>query len=178
MRPGRSNAKGGGYERRIAKRLSAWILGRNTDSPILWRTASSGGRATQLRKQRKRADSQAGDLGVIDKAAQPFINQFFVECKFVKSLKLNTIFADGVDRTGIIGHWLKARAQARAHGKAPILFCRENRGADLVVIGSRGMKLLGLNDPLLSGAFIAHLPQLDVFVYSLDAFVKIAVPPE
>jgi hypothetical protein len=73
-------AKGGAFERDICKRLSLWWTDDERDD-VFWRTASSGGRATQRKKKGKDTFGQAGDVQATDPIGQPLINLFTIEIK-------------------------------------------------------------------------------------------------
>ena len=72
----------------------------------------------------------AGDICAIDPAGNDFTSTFFVECKCLKSLRLDLLLYDA---KGELGHmWQKCCKQAADYKKLPLLVCRENRKATLV----------------------------------------------
>ena len=79
------NLKGGAFEREISKKISLWITGRPKEV-VLWRTASSGGRATQSMKSGIKQESQVGDVGAIHPDGIWFQQNFLIECKSYKDL--------------------------------------------------------------------------------------------
>lgn len=73
-------AKGGQFEREIAKQLSLWwSKGRRDD--IFWRTSNSGGRASIRHKNSKSTDGQYGDLCASDPLGLPLIRLLTFELK-------------------------------------------------------------------------------------------------
>jgi hypothetical protein len=73
-------AKGSSFERDVCKRLSLWWTSDKRDD-IFWRTASSGARATQRRKQGKRTANSYGDVCATDPIGQPLIDLLSIELK-------------------------------------------------------------------------------------------------
>ena len=77
---GRGKNKGSNFEREICKKLSLWWTdGQNDD--IFWRTASSGGRATQRSKKKQKTFGQYGDVQATDPIGQPLIDLCNIELK-------------------------------------------------------------------------------------------------
>lgn len=73
-------AKGGAYEREVAKTLSLWWSGGKTDA-VFWRTSNSGGRATVRGRRNLATVNQHGDLCAVDSTGQPFLDLFVCELK-------------------------------------------------------------------------------------------------
>jgi len=68
-------AKGGAYEREVAKQLSLW-WSQDWDEPtdeLLWRSSMSGGRATVRSKQGKTTSGHYGDIIATDTRATPVV---------------------------------------------------------------------------------------------------------
>ena len=72
--------KGSGFERDICRQLSLW-WSDGKDDDIFWRTASSGGRATQRNKKGKKTFGQAGDVQATNPIGQPLIDVCAIELK-------------------------------------------------------------------------------------------------
>ena len=136
-----SNAKGGGFERKTCKQLSAWLTDGVRDD-IFWRTSMSGGRATLGLRQGKKREAQAGDVGAIDPLGQAFLSVFSVECKFVKSLNLGQMLAMKSGKT--VKFWLKHRGECAQYGREPFMVARENRYPTLLFLSEAGLTRLGL----------------------------------
>jgi len=72
--------KGNTHERLVASQLSLWWTdGRQDD--IFFRSASSGGRATQRAKKGQTTANAAGDLAAMTKEGQEFLDFITVEIK-------------------------------------------------------------------------------------------------
>ena len=68
-----SKTKGNSFERKLCVLLSRWWT--NGSRPdVFWRTASSGGRATQRAKAGDDTRNQYGDVGITDPIGQPFLD--------------------------------------------------------------------------------------------------------
>ena len=119
----KGHAKGGAFERKISKRLSFWVTGK-PDDVIFWRTASSGGRATQSLKSGIKQDSQVGDIGTIHPDGVWFQKHFIIECKSYKNLELVAfLFKNG----GILkGFWEKLHKESQTYERIPLLIGKQN----------------------------------------------------
>lgn len=80
MKKGSGKAKGGAFERLICKKLSLWWTHNKRDD-VFYRTASSGGRATQRSKKGKHTHGQYGDIQAVDPIGQPLMDLCVIECK-------------------------------------------------------------------------------------------------
>lgn len=80
MKAGSGKRKGGAFERLICKKLSLWWTHGKRDD-VFFRTASSGGRATQRAKKGKKTFGQYGDIQAADPIGQPLIDTCVIECK-------------------------------------------------------------------------------------------------
>jgi hypothetical protein len=87
-------AKGSVFEREICTKLSLWIS-RGKDDDLFWRTAGSGGRATNRRKKGKTTAGHAGDVTNTDIRGECLIRAITIEIKRGYS-KLS--FQDLIDR--------------------------------------------------------------------------------
>lgn len=67
------------------------------DDVIFWRTAGSGGRATNRAKKKKKTSHAHGDITFTDPVGKPLIDMFVVECK--RGYNRNSI-NDLIDRPG------------------------------------------------------------------------------
>lgn len=75
-----SKTKGNSFERKLCVLLSRWWT--NGSRPdVFWRTASSGGRATQRAKAGDDTRNQYGDVGITDPIGQPFLDFCTIELK-------------------------------------------------------------------------------------------------
>ncbi len=142
----RSNAKGGEFERKICKRLSLWISDNMRDD-LFWRSAMSGGRASLVAKRlpNKKRYNQCGDISAISREGQDFLDVFFIECKFLKSLQIDA---------WIYGHegllpklWDKALQEAMDHDRVPLVIAKQNNKQELILTNDDGWFHLGQSCP-------------------------------
>lgn len=74
------SAKGSAFEREICKELSLWWTDGERDD-IFWRSAGSGGRATNRTKKGKSTSGQYGDITATDPLGVPLIKNVTIELK-------------------------------------------------------------------------------------------------
>jgi hypothetical protein len=123
--------KGPGFERHICKLLSLWVSG-NKDADLFWRSAISGGRATQSAKRGQLLTRQAGDICSIGPAGHALTDRFFIECKHRKDLNIQSFLLGG--KTGSMAKfWRKACKEAKQHGKTPLMIAKQNNTPTLVI---------------------------------------------
>jgi hypothetical protein len=149
-------AKGSAYERRVCKRLSLWVSGmKRTD--VFWRSASSGGRFTQLHRPkmaprtksgRRREtlrglndDAHAGDITLTHESGAAFIRSFVVECKHMKESGLRMLNLLFGRKSGVGVIWAKLLTECMG-GRMPFLAIRQNCQPEIVVLSQEGYKLL------------------------------------
>lgn len=72
--------KGMQFERNICKYLSLWISNNERDD-IFWRSAASGGRATNRAKSGKKTSNSAGDICATDEKGFVFLSKVTLELK-------------------------------------------------------------------------------------------------
>lgn len=131
MRAGSGKAKGSNFERFVCKELSLWVTGRKRDD-VFWRSAMSGGRATVRRGQGKETRHQAGDISAVHESGYAFTNYWYIECKFVKDLRLGSFI---LENTGLLaGFWKVAVEEARHHWRSPMLIAKQNFGRTFVLL--------------------------------------------
>ena len=146
MRKGGGHAKGAGFEREIAKKLSTWMTNGERDD-LLWRTAMSGGRATLQRRRGKKNISQVGDLAAIDPAGNWLTDRFVVELKHVRSLDLASGWVKGQGK--FAAFWCKLCSEAFHAEREPLLIARENRFPTLLITTNAGLALFDVDRELL-----------------------------
>ena len=86
--------KGNTFERAICKALSLWWTSGERED-VFWRSASSGGVATQRHKVGKTMYGQSGDIQAIDPIGAPLLQLMTVE---LKRGYTTTSFADALDK--------------------------------------------------------------------------------
>lgn len=129
MKKGGGKAKGAQFERDVCKDLSKWISGGKRDD-LLWRSAMSGGRATIGLKEGISRSAQSGDISAIAAEALDFIEQYSIECKFVKDLNIQGLVYS--TQSGIIRHWGQTCCDANSSDKLPLLIAKQNHKPPLV----------------------------------------------
>jgi hypothetical protein len=126
MRPGGGKQKGSAFEREVCKRLSLWVTS-NRRSDVFWRSAMSGGRATIHGTQVQ----QCGDICAVAREGYQFAASWFVECKHVRKLGIDSFLING---TGELARfWKLARKLARQHSRNPMIIACQNRMPVIVV---------------------------------------------
>lgn len=73
-------AKGSAFERWFCGQLSLWWSG-GKDTDIFWRTAGSGGRATNRGRKGKQTAGAYGDIAATDHRGQPVLSLMAIEVK-------------------------------------------------------------------------------------------------
>lgn len=76
--------KGNTFERLICKELSLWWTDQERDD-VFWRSASSGGRATQRFARGKTTAGACGDICAVDPIGEPLLKLVTIELKRGKS---------------------------------------------------------------------------------------------
>lgn len=97
---GNRGAKGGGFEREIARVFGLWWTGDRDD--IFWRSSGSGARATTRAKVGKRTAQQYGDMCAIDAIGDPLIETITFELKRGYSTKTAQDCYDRTDNVAIV----------------------------------------------------------------------------
>ena len=121
MKPGAGNLKGGEFERHISRILTEWITGKPKPE-VFWRTASSGGKATQDYKKGIKSRMQGDIIGFGE--GEWFTNIFFIECKFRENFDIGKILTG---KGQILKWWEKAVEEANRVEKIPLLIMKKNR---------------------------------------------------
>ena len=132
-----SKGKGNSYERDLCKRLSLWWSNDENDS-IFWRTASSGGRATQRAKKGKTTANQGGDVTFIDASGEPLMKFCSIEIKRgypdfsiqrIMDRELNT-------KPSLLEQWIAQAEQSQKDSKAQswMLIVKQDRKRELIIL--------------------------------------------
>ncbi len=117
-------AKGGSYEREVAKALTRWLNPDGTEKPIqLWRSNLSGGWSG-----RELAD--VGDLAPKDQLGFQFRTYFGVECKHWRDISFWGIFTH--DYPMVLQWWDKLATECEEYDICPLLIMKRSRYAELI----------------------------------------------
>lgn len=131
-RGGFGKRKGSAFERQVCKDLSLWLTGgKSTD--VLWRSAMSGGRAT-VGLKRGEVIRQAGDICAVAPEGHDFCERFFIECKHIKDLRLQTFVIS--NKGPLADFWAKVCEQAKHHRREPVLIAKSNLVPTLLITKS------------------------------------------
>lgn len=106
-------AKGSLFERQTCKQLSLWWSGGRRDD-IFWRTAGSGGRATNRAKVKKKTTGSYGDICAIDPYGAPLLDVFTFELKRGYSRHSAADLLDKQEKSGLqeYEHWMLQAIQS------------------------------------------------------------------
>lgn len=170
--------KGGSFERECAKVLSFWWTNGETDD-MIWRSDSSGARATQRRKSGKDTRFQFGDLTFTDTDAKPLFERLSIECKTGYGTKTKS----GISRWDILDiidskqkepvfvkMWNQAVRDAEMSKREPVLIFRRNGKAPCIAFTN---KLAG--ELIDYCGFIQHLFTMlghNIYIMNLSDFLK------
>lgn len=122
MRLGGGKAKGSNFERTICVRFSLWVSGGKLRD-LFWRSSMSGGRATIIRTKGE-SNRQGGDICSVAPEGHTLTDRFFMECKHVKDIRLETFIL--ANRGPIAEWWKKACKQAKESDRQPVLIIKGN----------------------------------------------------
>ena len=169
MKPGGGKAKGAGFERKVCEQLSRMIQ-PDTDETLFWRSAISGGRSTTRHKKGKKDATQAGDITCVHPDGNWLTAHFFIECKHVRNLQIQSGLLDG--RGDLAKFWRTAVEQAKRHGKHPMLIAKQNRSLTLMLLTESGRKSMVAFRGKLNSALL-HSQVLDAQFYDYESMVKL-----
>lgn len=158
MKAGSGKAKGASYERSICKKLSLWVTeGRIEDG--LWRSAMSGGRATVALKRGVKIQ-QVGDICAVRPELHDFTAKYFIECKHVRSLDIESFLLKG--KGALAKFWRTAVREAERHGRIAMIVARQNNTPDIVVMprGELLQPLLRVSPPSIAACDLCLLESL------------------
>lgn len=175
-KPGRGAAKGAAFERLMAKTFSRWVSAGASED-LLWRSAGSGGRSTQRRKQTgKGIEYHASDIAPLHPDAAPFVDVFTLECKNYASIDLQQLFYSPGEST-IARWWAQAQRDAASVDRVPLLVVKELRRPELMVLPmsntGRVASLLTFLHKDKSRPGPVFIPALDGYVVPLESVLAI-----
>lgn len=187
---GRGKQKGNTFERKICDQLSEWWSGKK-NKRIFWRSASSGGMATQRAKKGLKTQGQGSDVTNIHPSGKYLIKLFTIELK--RGYNKHTLY-DLLDKTKKHKDqewekWFRQAHEGAINGKTMgwmVINQRDRRRAFVFYSFSLYQKffndLVGLRVPRLHVDIKIRLSdgsikELCIMGCPLDAFLK-AVKPE
>lgn len=185
-------AKGGDYEREIAKILSLY-WSEDSREDIFYRSQASGGRFTRRKQFGKDTAFQAGDMTFSDPIGAPLVNYFNIECKtgygkkrsvkddegkLVKKVQMQWDLMDLIDskqkEIPLITMWKQCEKDSWISGRFPLLIFRRNNRASCVVLeNSMYNKLSFFFGPLIYKSVEFHIGETSDFrIITLESFLK------
>lgn len=75
--------------------------------------------------------AQCGDIVSLDEWGRPFLDRYFLECKFYEDLMLHAAFWD-IDGY-LVELWDKPLKEALAHDKTPLTIAKQNRKPEIML---------------------------------------------
>lgn len=166
--------KGNTFERSICTLLSEWWT--QDESPprqdVFWRTASSGGRATQRGRKGKQTKNHCGDICATDPIGQPLIDVITWELK--RGYNKDTIAdlldkPEGTAKTAYEKWILQAReSQKHAGSQSWAIIVKRDRRYPLVIIPSYFKMMCGLLPDPLPKSILPAVPNIQVVAYVGD----------
>jgi len=123
--------KGSAFERKVCKQLSLWVSNGESED-LFWRSAMSGGRATVGARKGKHHVRHAGDISATSPEGHLLTDQWYVECKAYRNLRIGSAFLKGAGP--LIGFWDTAVLEAGRYDKLPMLIAKQNQTPVFVLI--------------------------------------------
>lgn len=141
--------KGSKFERDICKTLSLWWSRDFPSGPredIFWRTAGSGGRATNRSKKGKTTKNAYGDICALDPIGQPFLDVFAIELKKGYSSETLHALLDAPEHAAKQTYlkWIEQAEQSRKDSGALhwLLITQRDRRQAIVTLNTDGYSAL------------------------------------
>lgn len=161
MKRGGGKQKGAAFERKVCQQLSLWVSD-STHKDLFWRSAMSGGRATVGHKKGISLSRQAGDITAVAPEGHVLTDTFFVECKFLKNLRLELFFihAEGP----LASFWRTVRRESEKHNRFPLLIAKQNQVDTLLIFEPDTLQVGDL--PMI------YCSELECAVVRFDAVLK------
>ena len=120
-------AKGGDFERYIAKELTVWLTGKPKPY-MFWRMPASGGLATI----HEECVGLAGDIRSVHKDAEFLTSIFAIECKTGYPHTSFWQHFKNIKNFNLESFWLQACGEAMGSNRRPMLIYRKKGSAPLV----------------------------------------------
>lgn len=124
----------------------------------------SGGRST-VAARKGVAVRQGGDICSVSPEGHALTEQYYIECKHVRSLDLESFFLTG--KGALAKFWRVALREAKRHKREPIIIARQNRIKDLIITRPGSLKKVIVKNPsgmclrIKSAGVVAEVRYLD-----------------
>lgn len=167
-RGGMGKRKGSGFERKVCEQLSRWIAPDN-DETLFWRSAMSGGRATNRFKRGIKTENQTGDITCIHPKGSWLTDVFVIECKFYRDLDIKTALLN--QKGKLIKFWKEVCEVAKRNDRLPMLIAKENQTKALLILSWKGTTLFGMGG---QSAFIlcGHAKPETMHIHNYTKFLE------
>lgn len=138
-------AKGGNFEREIAKVLSLWWSEGLRDD-VFYRSHASGGRFTMRRKSGKDTALQGGDITASDPIGEPLVREWSIEIKTGYGKKTDSgisrwdtlDFLDSRQKEPVLKKmWDQCKRDAELTNRQPILIFRRNGRSPCIMFSQK-----------------------------------------
>lgn len=173
-----NKAKGSQFERDMAKKLSLWLSDGERDD-LLWRSHSSGGRATQRQNAGLDTEGQHGDLTSTSDLGKKLIDRYSIELKRIKDIDfLNVICGRTNALTGYLEQTVNQADLASTDGNIvmPMLIVKIDRKPELMFVPDDVgfMFFPDTDDEWVSAKRLFMFPHKDIrwVAYPLDDVLK------
>lgn len=169
---------GSGFERDISKRLSLWYSYDERDD-IIWRSQSSGGRATVRNNQGKETHRQYGDLAPTHPMAEPLFDVFCFELKHGYDISILDLIDSKKKKPDLIKFIEHAQEQTLQAGALYYaLIFQRHRHSECIAIPSTAIAALAPyigDEPIETCTHISYGGELAT-IMKLDNFLNIVSP--
>lgn len=165
-----SNDKGGKFERKCCVDLSLWLSnGQRKDT--LYRSAMSGGRATQALKTGDKLAAQAGDIVAVHEDGMKLTEKYVIECKHRKAMGFYNLVVH--HKGQLFDFWEKLCDEVDNFNKYPLLIFKENRRPTL--IGFDPVGIYGFLNRTEQDALVQCMVSLDnpMWIAKYDEVIKL-----
>tara|TARA_R100001143_G_C3356875_1_gene132981 strand:- start:2750 stop:3286 length:537 start_codon:yes stop_codon:yes gene_type:complete len=172
MKKGGAYQKGVDFERQVCKRLSLWIT-KGTADDAFWRSAMSGGRATQS-PDPERVKAVSGDICAVRQEGFALCRDFFIECKFYKDMQFVSLL--GYKREfSLIELWKVCLVESEKYEQVPLMIAKQNRIAPVLLTNRLGAETL---KPKCSPRCISYVSSYqgiegcEAYIYDMEEFLE------
>lgn len=170
-----AKAKGNSFERAICKQLSLWWTEGKRDD-VFWRTASSGGRATQRAKIKKTTAGAAGDITYTDAIGKPLLDFFCFEIKRgYTELNLLDLIDSRQAKPLFLQFWDQVKESTQQAGaKEPIVIFKRDKRTTCAIVQRSFLDVFLTEQPCLWLEVISSDEHLTIL--PLETFLNLICP--
>jgi hypothetical protein len=174
-------AKGGQFERDVARNLSLWWSKDKRDD-LCWRSSQSGGRATVRHRKGKKTAGHCGDLCATNGEMAPFFETVTVEIKKgYNNVSIAQVIDKAVPRKPGKRHFaafvLQAHDAAKRAGTKFWWLIHKRDGRQTMIYLPRRDAIVCDEEPIATVDFAARTIPFEIAAFTLDDFLEHS-PPE